>query len=510
MLVPSSAKTIDFTSLLVVLNMDNQENMVTITGRRTNGSVIGAPIMRTIPVSGRFRSTDILGEMGAGLNEFGPITVESTNGKLLAAISEVSSSQGTAGFFPAINVNKAWTEGIIADVVDTGSKGGLSGTFRTNLGLNTIDSISANVSIALLDDLGNQIGSTLNEVVPGNGMTQKNNIVRLLLGSEDVTGQSGYLRIISDRPIHAWASKIENGTGDPSMEIGIELSRSVGEWAPLQNLPFAPVHSILLPTGKVMIYRRDDSLLWDPVDASLTTLAQFGYDPLCTGHVLIADGRVMFTGGNIAPNVGEAFARYYDPFRSTFTSLPDMAAARWYPSQVTLANGDVATISGDIDNVRNLIPEVWEVNTGTWRILSDASLNLPLYPAAFLAPNGKVFVAAESSSYLDTSGTGGWEAVASRQASGRDNYGSACMYDVGKVIYTGGGDAPIATSEAIELNAAAPAWSFVAPMPEPRRQQNTTILPDRRVLVTGGSSSTGFNTEDGPKSAIVWNPDTNT
>jgi hypothetical protein len=29
------------------------------------------------------------------------------------------------------------------------------------------------------------------------------------------------LTITSNQPIHAWASKIENGTGDPSFQIGI-------------------------------------------------------------------------------------------------------------------------------------------------------------------------------------------------------------------------------------------------------------------------------------------------
>ena len=100
-----------------------------------------------------------------------------------------------------------------------------------------------------------------------------------------------------------------------------------------------------------MIYANDDPRLWDPVDGSLTTLPQFGYNPFCNSHVLIADGRVMFTGGQIATNVGEPFADYYDPFTSTFTSLPNMDAARWYPSQVILANGDVVTLSGDIDNM---------------------------------------------------------------------------------------------------------------------------------------------------------------
>ena len=36
-----------------------------------------------------------------------------------------------------------------------------------------------------------------------------------------LNGTNGYLTITSNQPIHAWASKIENGTGDPSFQIGI-------------------------------------------------------------------------------------------------------------------------------------------------------------------------------------------------------------------------------------------------------------------------------------------------
>ena len=44
-----------------------------------------------------------------------------------------------------------------------------------------------------------------------------------------------------------------------------------------------------------------------------------------------------------------------------------------------------------------------------------------------------------------------------------------------------------------------------------RRQNNLTILPDGRVLVTGGSSGAGFNNDTSPAhSAEVWNPATGT
>ncbi len=280
-----------------------------------------------------------------------------------------------------------------------------------------------------------------------------------------------------------------------------------GQWGAVHALPWRPVHSILLPTGNIMVYANTDQRQWDPITETLIDTADHGYDAFCGGHTLLADGRVFFTGGHIPGCTGLPNATYYDPTTDTFNWVPDMAGGRWYPSLVTLSNGDIVTMSGRLeDGSKNLFPEVWEVANNGWRRLTGASLNLPLFPAAFLAPSGQVFVATSPSRFLDTSGTGTWTTSATRQESGRDNYGSACMYEVGKVIYTGGADAPTATCEVIDLNAPTPTWSFVAPMPQVRRQHDVSILPDGRVLVIGGSSSSGFNTEDGPKPAIVWDP----
>jgi galactose oxidase len=286
---------------------------------------------------------------------------------------------------------------------------------------------------------------------------------------------------------------------------------TVGAWGTVQSLSYRPVHSTMLTTGKVWWWSSDNAQTWDPATGTVTTVAKVGYNLFCSGHSLVADGKILVTGGHISNNHGLADASYYNPSNNTWTRLPDMNAGRWYPTNVTLANGNVVVLSGDDENAaRNKIPQVWQVGSNSWRTLSTASLSLSLYPAAFLAPNGKVFVATSTSRYLDHSGTGSWTTVATRKVSGRDNYGSACMYDNGKVIFTGGGDPPQSSCETINLNAGTPAWNFVAAMPQLRRQHNVTLLPDATVLVTGGSSANGFNTNDGPKPAINWNPANNT
>ena len=291
----------------------------------------------------------------------------------------------------------------------------------------------------------------------------------------------------------------------------------VGRWSRVPDLPFAPVHSHLLPTGNVMLWPRPgiDLRLWDPATATVSPLTSAGYDIFCAGHTFLANGSLFVVGGHIDDGVGLPHASAYDPFTNLWSSVPDMNAGRWYPTATTLANGDVLVVSGSIDNTvgENRLPEVFQTGSGTWRDLTNAQITLDLYPRMFLAPNGRIFNSSPSmvTSYLDTSGTGSWTVVANRSVDVYRDYDSAVMYDDGKVLVIGGGDPPTNTAEVIDLNAASPAWRSVAPMAVARRQLNATLLPDGQVLVTGGTSGPGFNNIDTPVfAAEMWAPATET
>jgi galactose oxidase-like protein/fibronectin type III domain protein/Kelch motif protein len=286
---------------------------------------------------------------------------------------------------------------------------------------------------------------------------------------------------------------------------------TVGQWGTTQTFPFVSVHTCLLPTGKIIFWDYSgNTRLWDPATTAITTPAQPGRNTFCSGNSLFPDGRLFVPGGHISNNVGLASASYYDPVANTWTSVPNMNAGRWYPSSTVLANGDILVTSGDVDHFVNDLPQVYQIANNTWRSLTSARLGLPLYPRTFLAPNGRVFFATSTSRYLDTSGSGAWTTVANTIFPGRDNYGSACLSADGRVFWAGGGDPPTATCEVIDLNAPTPTWISRASMPQARRQNNLTILPDGRILCTGGSSSPNFNTDDGPKPAIVYDPVANT
>ena len=289
---------------------------------------------------------------------------------------------------------------------------------------------------------------------------------------------------------------------------------TVGSWGPLQTLSYRPVHSTLLATGKVFWWGSSGQIpgVWDPATGLVTNASKINDNIFCAGHSLLSSGEVLVTGGTITIPQGIKAASSYNPLTNTWTPLPDMNAGRFYPTNATLANGDVVVISGNKEDAsRNLIPQVWQVGSRSWRDLTSASVNLPLYPPAFLAPNGKIFVVGTIHSYyVSTTGAGAVTEVATQDVSYR-NSSSAAMYDSGKIIYTGGGkdsEVPLSSVEMIDLTATNPVWTYATPMPEPRRKHNATLLPDGTVLVTGGSSASGVNTDDGPKPAINWDPAT--
>ena len=268
----------------------------------------------------------------------------------------------------------------------------------------------------------------------------------------------------------------------------------------------------LLPTGKVLFWAYDDAegfYIWDPNTKAVSDAASPELNLFCAGHSFLPDGRLIAEGGHIRNNIGLDSASIYDPFQDTWTRIANMKGGRWYPSSTTLANGDVLVTSGDNKKKVNRLPQVYQLSLETWRDLTNAQRSLPLYPRTFLAPNGHVFFATATSRYLDTSGSGAWIDVAERNVASRDNYGSACLYDDGKVLWTGGGDPPTETAEIIDLSSPSPAWQTTGSMAVARRQNNLTILPDGTVLATGGSSFPGFNESAGAVLyGELWDPAT--
>jgi hypothetical protein len=285
-----------------------------------------------------------------------------------------------------------------------------------------------------------------------------------------------------------------------------------GTWGPAFQSPVVGIHMHLLPTGKVLLWGdRGDAQLWDPANPGSFTALSKTYRIFCSGHTFLPDGRLLVTGGTITGTKGDPRAVLFNPSAGAWSATGSMAQGRYYPTTTVLPSGEVLVISGsDETGAVVTIPEIG--NGSTWRRLTSASLSIPnpYYPAIFVAPNGKVFLAGfpATSRYLDVTGTGAWTTVDDRNVADR-RLGSAVMYAPGKILYAGGGDPPTSSAEVINLNQASPAWRSVPGMQFARRQMNATLLADGQVLVTNGSSGPGFNDITSPVyDAELWNPAT--
>jgi hypothetical protein len=291
-----------------------------------------------------------------------------------------------------------------------------------------------------------------------------------------------------------------------------------GQWASPIAWSHVAIHAHVLPNGNVMSYGRMHStpVTWNPGSGAFTTLP-LPDDFFCSGHAFLPDGRLLVAGGHSGTdNYGIKTTYLFDFALNQWTKTANMVNGRWYPTITTLGNGEVLAISGgDTAAVVNDLPEVYQTS-GSWRSLSAARKSVPYYPMMFVAPDGRVAMVGPGRQtwYLNTTGTGGWTAGPFfTYSSGRD-YGSAVMYDAGKVLLMGGNSTPTATAEVIDLNAgSAAAWRSVQSMSVARRQHNATLLADGTVLVTGGSNGSGFNPaplDSRVLTAERWNPDTET
>jgi hypothetical protein len=322
------------------------------------------------------------------------------------------------------------------------------------------------------------------------------------------TRTRGTVQILVDgRHVVARANEAVPCTPPPAASAAIVAAAAEsGTWTAPRSWPIVGVHVILLPNGKVLaVGRQGTPRVWDPSSGSFTAVPSPNW-LFCSGHALLPDGRVFFAGGHISDNHGIPDLTLFSATGNSWTTGTRMARGRWYPTATVMGNGEVIILAGrDQAGTEVEIPEVW--SNGSVRRLTGAPRTLPYYPRAFLAPDGRLFVAGSSrpTRYLSLNGSGAWQSGPTRLFGARE-YGSAVMYDDGRILYAGG-SRTTNTAEVIDLNAAKPAWKWTGNMANARRHLNLTVLPTGEVLATGGVGGTAFNDLSKPvRAAEIWNP----
>ena len=278
-----------------------------------------------------------------------------------------------------------------------------------------------------------------------------------------------------------------------------------GQWTAPFQLPLIAIHSAMLPTGKVLLFSAEHGVpgihgwLLDPETRALTNVQPpAGWNPDCAGHSFLADGRLLVAGGTLQfnPLLGSKKAFIFDSFAESWIQIDDMAQGRWYPTNITLGDGRVLTMSGVNDTSGALNPdiEVWDSSTSNWTLVGQRTM--PDYPYLHLLSNGLVSRSGpDSQTETFNPATGQWTFVDGTNAPARYEAPSVLLPGTpDRIMLIGGydentGGLPTSSAEIIDFSQANPTWTATTSMAFRRRDHNATILPDGTVLVVGGRSN---------------------
>ncbi|HEV8443412.1 MAG TPA: galactose oxidase-like domain-containing protein, partial [Steroidobacteraceae bacterium] len=298
-----------------------------------------------------------------------------------------------------------------------------------------------------------------------------------------------------------------------------------GAWSPPFPWPLIAAHAVLTPDGRVLTYGTDGNGIqtglfiydiWDPSagpsgGGHLTMPNITNTDIFCSSQVIMANtGEIFIAGGDNyvngrTTNTGNNNTNVFTPATNALARGNDMNRPRWYSSATTLLNGEIYVQGGSGGED---FPEIRDAN-GVMRLLPSASTSGygTNYPRNFVAPDGRIFGfdSAGKMYYVNPSGYGFLTPVG--QLPGATSWtSSAVMYQPGRIIQMGGASSAALT---IDINGAQPVVTSTQSMSTQRQWVSATVLPDGKVLGTGGSAVEnqliGVN-----NIAEIWDPATGT
>ncbi|MFK7738535.1 MAG: carbohydrate-binding domain-containing protein [Pirellulaceae bacterium] len=293
-----------------------------------------------------------------------------------------------------------------------------------------------------------------------------------------------------------------------------------GQWSDVEPLGIIPIHAMVLPDGKVFSFGTTELgmqgaqfvySLYDPETGVEVVLpnttdtdifcSNMSLDPV-TGNVLIFGGDARGEGGPVNGAVDDVLAFDYASLTIRNATQGEMAYDRWYGSSITLPNGEILVLGGRGGGAN--VPEVFNATTG-WRTLTDVEVNVNYYyPKMHVTSDGSVvaFSARGGIYRISTEGTGSSERIGTVGVP-HQPASPGIMYDIDQVAIIGS-DAKIYTAD---LSAETVTFTAAADVIAYRRDAGMSMLPDGRVIITGGG--TQFNVLS---SAIypteIWDPTT--
>ncbi len=307
-----------------------------------------------------------------------------------------------------------------------------------------------------------------------------------------------------------------------------ESPATAGRWSNPFNWPVQAVHAIMTPQGNVLSYGfRDgsgnlfDYDIWNPEQGTAasshnTFASDQGINSFCNASIIMpGNGNILMPGGTKlrSDNAGVADVPVYDPQTGGLSRAADMANRRWYPTTVTLPNGEILVAGGrDVAGVPTNTPEIYSPETNEWRSLFGANMaGLQwTYPRLWVAKDGRVFGISETDMfYINPQGSGALQRVGNFDHAYRTQAeATAVMYQPGKILQFGGNVSNGTSALVVDINGNTPQARPTTSMKMSRSAwANSQVLADGKVMAIGGSRVVN----DAVTAALnpeIWDPET--
>ena len=207
-----------------------------------------------------------------------------------------------------------------------------------------------------------------------------------------------------------------------------------------------------LPGGRVLVVGGDvgtggtsSAELFDPASGSVSAVPPLPWSADAVEATALHDGRVLVTGGRIAPETGTARAAIYDPMRETWTEVGPLAVPRFKHFQVTLPDGRVLVGGGTPDDrVLHRSTEVFDPDVGAFAPGPDLDEpRFKLSGGAIALSDGRVLIGAGGRSIEILDLEGGTSTVVPG-LDGTTWFATVSLLDDGSALLLGGYDDRIA------------------------------------------------------------------
>ncbi len=216
------------------------------------------------------------------------------------------------------------------------------------------------------------------------------------------------------------------------------------------------------------------------------------------GSSVLLDGRILIVGGrtNPATSTITAAAEIFDPIAGSSTVINNLNQARFYPKAITLQDGRVLIAGGTgTTPVPPLPAELFDPVTGLFTTGSTMRVSRPfsadnanatvLHDGRVLFFGGSTPASQTSEIFNPATGTFDWTGTMLAQRA----FATGTLLPDGRVVIIGGSSIlPVSgfPSQVEVFDPATGTFSALGSIIQPRRNHSATLLPDGKILITGG------------------------